>query len=66
MSKVEICFSGYKNDVVAKKFYTWIVDGGLEDAIIDTLSDSSISVEGISDFDNEKLKITISSQGNNS
>ena len=66
MKKVEISFSGFKNDVVAQRFYTWVVDGGLEDVIIDTLSDNSISVEGVSDFDNEKLKITISSEENNS
>ena len=61
MKKVTITFVGFQSDEVAKSFYTWVVDGGLEDAIIDTLSTDEIEVEGIKDFNNETLDIAISS-----
>jgi len=59
---VKLKFDGYKSDVVAQKFYTWVVDGGLEDGIIDNLSDDDISVEGITNIDNEILEITVTSK----
>lgn len=62
MKKVTLTFVGMNSDEIAQKFYTWVVDGGLEDSIIDTLSDESTEVEGISDFNNETLDIAISSK----
>lgn len=47
---------------MAQSFYTWVVDGGLEDGIIDTLSQGEISVDGIVDFNNETLDIAILSE----
>lgn len=61
MKEVTFKFSGYKSDEVAQKFYTWVVDGGLEDGIIDTLSDEDVSVEGAGPLDNEKLIIGVDS-----
>lgn len=62
MKKVTLTFVGFQSDKVAQSFYNWIVDGGLEDGIIDELSNSEIEVEGISDFNNETLDIAISSK----
>jgi hypothetical protein len=44
---------GDNSDAVAQAFYTWVIDGGLEDQIIDELdrlTDGKTSVEGIMDF----------------
>ena len=64
MKNVTVTFVGHRSDEVAQKFYTWIVDGGLEDSIIDLLSDDEISVEGIMDINNESLAIAIESKEN--
>ena len=61
MRKVTLTFLGGGADEVARKFFTWIVDGGLEDSIIDTLSDERIEVHGILDFNNDSLDIAINS-----
>ena len=61
MKKVTFTFVGHQSDEVAKKFYHWAVDGGLEDSIIDTLSDGETEVEGIVDFNNQSLDIAVSS-----
>jgi hypothetical protein len=66
MKKVTLTFIGVESDSVAEKFYSWVIDGGLEDGIIDTLSGGGISVEGIADFNNETLDIAISSKESNS
>jgi len=47
---------------MAQKFFSWIVDGGLEDGIIDTLSDDSVQVEGLVDFNTESLDIAVLSK----
>lgn len=62
MKKVTFTFVGFQSDEVAQRFYTWIVDGGLEDEIIDTLSRDGISIDGVSDFNNDSLDIAISSK----
>ena len=64
MKKVTLTFVGFQSDEVAQAFYTWVVDGGLEDGIIDTLSNSKVEVEGITDFNNESLDIAIGSKEN--
>ncbi len=66
MKKVTLTFIGDQSDEVAQKFYTWAIDGGLEDSIIDTLSTPEIAVEGITDFNNESLDIAITSKANES
>lgn len=73
MKSVTLTFIGDHSDEIAQKFYTWVVDGGLEDQIIDTLSGDGVAVSGIVDFNNEQLSVAISSsfdagidlQGNN-
>lgn len=45
-----------------RKSFTWLVDGGLEDGLIDTLSDDDVDVEGIIDFNSESLDVAISSK----
>lgn len=62
MKTVAITFVGYQSDEIAQKFYTWIVDGGLEDSIISELSDDQVKVGGIVDFSNESLSIAIESK----
>ncbi len=64
MRKVTITFVGDGSDDVAQAFYTYFVDGGLEDQVIDTLNDNTaanIDVEGIMDINNETLDIAIKS-----
>jgi hypothetical protein len=64
MKTVKFTFVGDNSDAVAQAFYTWVVDGGLEDQIIDELdrlTDGKTSVEGIMDFNNDSLDIAIRS-----
>ena len=64
MKTVKFTFVGGDSDAVAQAFYTWVVDGGLEDQIIDELArltDDKTSVEGIMDFNNDTLDIAIRS-----
>lgn len=56
MKTVSITFAGPKSDVLAKRFYTYMVDGGLEDQVIEALSGNGATLE-ISDCDNEDLAI---------
>ncbi|MBO6896939.1 MAG: hypothetical protein GY767_14800 [Shimia sp.] len=65
MKKVTVTFVGDGSDEVAQAFYTYFVDGGLEDQIIDTLTDNTaanIEVEGIMDINNDTLDIAIQSK----
>lgn len=62
MKKVTLTFVGFHSNEIAQKFYTWLVDEGLEDGLIDTLSDSTVAVDGITDFNNDSLDIAISSK----
>ncbi len=58
MKTVSITFVGDGSDDVAQAFYSWIIDGGLEDQIVDELTrltDEKIEVEGIMDSDNDRL-----------
>lgn len=65
MKTVQFTFVGDQSDLVANTFYTWAVDGGLEQALIDELTrltPENIEVEGIFDFNNEELTIAINSK----
>jgi len=62
MKRVTLNFVGYRSKEVAQRFYTWVIDGGLEDSIIDTLSTNEVTVDGIDDFDNDTLALVIRSQ----
>ena len=64
MKTVTFTFVGGDSDAVAQAFYTWVVDGGLEDQIVDELdrlTDEKTSIEGIMDFNNDTLDIAIRS-----
>lgn len=64
MKKVTLTFVGEGSDRIAKKFYAWMTDGGLEDSMIENLSDREISVVGISDMDNETRDVVINTEMN--
>lgn len=57
MKSVTLKFAGLKSTDTARRFYTYLVDGGLEDHLIDVLSDGDIDLE-ISECDGERLKVT--------
>ncbi|MDF2154649.1 hypothetical protein [Vibrio sp. CAU 1672] len=64
MKKVTLTFVGEGSERVANKFYTWLADGGLEDDLIENLSDRDVSVVGITDFDNETLDVVVTTEMN--
>lgn len=57
MKKVTFTFVGQDSDIMAKKFYTWYVDGGLEDQVIDTLSEMGPSNVETIEIDNDSLDL---------
>lgn len=59
MTNVTFTFVGQDSDEMAKKFYTWYVDGGLEDKIIDTLTDMGPSKVDTIEIDNDKLNLVM-------
>lgn len=64
MKKLEIEFFGSDSEAIAQKLYTYLVDGGLEDQLIDHLSDESIEVE-MRDWDNKSLKVLFECKSKN-
>ena len=56
MKTVQISFAGECSEDIAKKFYTFLVDGGLEDILIQHLSTTNETLE-ISDFNNDDLAV---------
>ncbi|MGI9949196.1 hypothetical protein [Vibrio hyugaensis] len=64
MKKVTLTFVGEGSDRIAEKFYAWMTDGGLEDSMVENLSDREISVVGISDMDNETRDVVINTEMN--
>ena len=64
MKTVTFTFVGDGSDDVAQAFYTWFVDGGLEDQVVDELTRltaPNIEVEGLFDLNNNTLDIAINS-----
>lgn len=55
-SAVTLIFSGLKNGDMAKRFFTYLVDGGLEDQLIQELSGKGVTLE-ISDCNKKNLTI---------
>ncbi len=53
---VNLVFSGVKSGDMAKKFFTYLVDGGLEDIIIQAIAGHGV-VLGISGFDKKTLTV---------
>jgi len=65
MKKVTFTFVGHKSDHVSEKFYTWVLDGGLEDQIVDRLTemtDDDVNIDSISDWNNDTLDFGIISK----
>jgi hypothetical protein len=65
MRKVTFTFVGDGSDEAAQAFYTYFVDGGLEDQVIDVLTENTpanIEVEGVMDINNDTLDIAIQSK----
>lgn len=56
MKTVHIEFAGPKSKKIAKRFYAYLVDGGLEDQLIEKLSDEGVTLE-ISDCSNDDLAV---------
>lgn len=54
---VTLVFNGVKSGEMAKKFFTYLVDGGLEDILIENLSGQGITL-GISGCDKKKLTVS--------
>jgi hypothetical protein len=63
MKRVTFTFVGDNSDEIARKFYTWVIDGGLSDTITDNLSDAEIDVD-LMDFDNDTFDIAFQSASN--
>jgi len=61
MKKVTLNFIGDRSEQVAEKFFSWLIDGGLEDTLIEGLSDETVEVDGVIDFDNQNLEAVIAS-----
>jgi hypothetical protein len=56
MKTVQIAFAGPKSEEMAKRFFTYMVDGGLEDQVIEALSGNGATLE-ISDCNTKDLAV---------
>ncbi len=56
MKTVQITFTGPKSEVLARRFFTYLVDGGLEDQVIDGVSGDGATLE-IGDCNPEDLAV---------
>lgn len=61
MRKVTLNFIGERSEMMAERFYNWLIDGGLEDILIEGLSDEVVELDGVIDFDHENLEVALSS-----
>lgn len=59
MKKVTFTFVGQDSEIMAEKFYTWYVDGGLEDLVVDTLSETGPANVETVEIDNNNLEIVL-------
>ncbi len=59
MQKVTFTFAGQESAEMAQKFYTWFVDGGLEDQVIDTLTEMGPSRVDVIEIDNDNFEIVL-------
>lgn len=59
MKKVTFTFVGQDSEIMAEKFYTWYVDGGLEDLVVDTLSENAPANVETVEIDNNNLEIVL-------
>ncbi len=56
MKSVRIEFTGPGSEKIAQKFYSYLVDGGLEDHLIETLATKDTTLE-IADCNNDELAV---------
>ena len=61
MRKVTLNFIGDRSENMAEAFYTWLLDGGLEDTLIEGLSTDEVELDGVIDFDNQNLEVVLAS-----
>ena len=61
MKTVQITFTGPKSDELARRFFHYLVDGGLEDQLIEALSGNGSTLE-ISDCDTAGLAVLFQCQ----
>lgn len=59
MKNVTFTFAGQYSEEMAQQFYTWFIDGGLEDHVIETLSEMGPSNVEVIEFDNDKMDIVV-------
>ena len=60
MKKVTFTSVGQDSEIMAEKLYNWYVDGGLEDLLVDTLTEEGpASVETL-EIDNAEREIILS------
>ncbi|WP_435133891.1 hypothetical protein [Plesiomonas shigelloides] len=59
MKSVTFTFVGQDANEMAEQLYTWFVDGGLEDQVVDTLSDQGPSKVEVIEIDNEGLQVVL-------
>lgn len=59
MKKVTFTFVGQEAEAMARQFYHWYVDGGLEDQVVDTLTDMGPSKVETIEIDNDTFDIVI-------
>ena len=50
---------GQDSEQMAQQLYTWVIDGGLEDQLVDGLSEMGPSDVEIIEIDNENLDIVL-------
>jgi len=55
-TSVTLIFNGLKSGDMAKKFFTYLVDGGLEDQVIQALSGNGVTL-AIEDFSKKRLAV---------
>lgn len=59
MKNVTFTFVGQDSEQMAQQLYTWVIDGGLEDQLVDGLSEMGPSDVEIIEIDNENLDIVL-------
>lgn len=59
MKNVTFTFVGQDAEEMAQQFYTWFIDGGLEDQVVETLSEMGPSAVEVIEFDNNKMDIVV-------
>lgn len=56
MKTVKLTFAGLKSEEMAKRFYSYLVDGGLEDQLIQMISGNGVTL-GINDCNTKELSV---------